>query len=168
MKGQIFGIDILIAILLFAGVWSTLTAILGDVQTQQDDFDLLSLQVNRISAQLLSSSGTPTTWTPSTVSQLGLVVQKGVIEKDKLGNFLNVSTNLTRTRDLLGISNSPFYINVSYVNGTTVYVNSTNYNGTAIVGIDFSSTPAVVSKSLAVYQNNRVFLIIKIGGAGNS
>lgn len=164
MKGQITAIDALIAVLLFAGIYSMLNVQLSNIETQGDDFDFLSTRVDMAAAHLLTSTGEPVNWSPSNVSQLGLVVNRGVVERDKLGNFLNLSqTNLNTTRNLLGISGLRFYFNVSYVNGTNVTINSSNFNGTAIAGQDFSTSPAASIRSLAVYNGSRVFVNIKIG-----
>ena len=164
MRGQITALDALVAILLFASVYSILNSMYAGVETERDDFDFLALKAKLVSSHLLTSSGEPFNWNALTASQLGLVVRRGVIEQEKLGNFLNLSaSNINTTRNLLGISGLNFYFNVSYLNGTMVLVNTANFNGTATAGTDFSTSPVVYSRSLAVYNGNRVFVNIKLG-----
>ncbi len=164
MKGQVSSIDALVAILLFTGVYAFLLSAYGGIELERDEFEMLSLKVNAVSSNLLSSQGEPFNWTQTSVSQLGLVVNRGVIERDKLAAFLNLSqSNLSRATELLGVSGYRFYFNASYLNGSTLSINSTAFNGQAVVGSDFNSTTAASIRSLAVYNNSRIFVTIKIG-----
>jgi len=164
VKGQISSIDALIAILLFTGVYAFLTSAYQGIDLEPDAFEALSLKASVVSSNLLSSQGEPVNWTQSSVSQIGLVVNRGVIERDKLAAFLNLSqTNLSRVSELLGVSAYRLYFNVSYLNGSTVFVAAPSFNGQAVIGSDFNSTTAAVMRSLAVYNNSRVFVTIKIG-----
>lgn len=156
--------DALVAILLFTGVYAFLTSAYSGIELERDEFEALSLKANLAGSKLLSSQGEPFNWTQTSVSQLGLVVNRGVIEHDKLAAFLNLSqANLSRTTELLGISGYRFYFNVSYLNSSTLSIAGTSFNGQAVIGSDFNSTTAVSMRSLAVYNNSRVFVTIKIG-----
>ncbi len=164
MKGQASGLDILIAIMLFSSAYSVLNSIYADMPLQRSEFDFLSVHANIATEQLLSQPGRPIDWTSANVSQLGLTITRGVIEKDKLGNFLNLSANnLNKTLELLGASGSKFYFNITYINGTTLFINSTSYSGNAVAGSDFNSTPMAVHRAIAIYNGSRVFVTLKLG-----
>ncbi|MDP3741886.1 MAG: hypothetical protein Q8R15_01080 [Candidatus Micrarchaeota archaeon] len=164
MKGQISSIDALIAILLFTGIYAFLTSAYQGIDLERDEFESLSLKTSVVSSNLLSSQGEPFNWTQADVSQFGLVVNRGVIERNKLAAFLNLSqNNLSRTSELLGVSGYGFYFNVSYLNGSIVSIAAPSFNGQAVIGSDFNSTTAASVRSLAVYDNLPVFVIIKIG-----
>ncbi len=163
-RGQISAIDVGVAITLFASIYVLLFPVLSGVSIEQDEFDTLSLKSSAAASYLLSSSGEPFNWTPSSVRQLGLVVEQGVIENEKLGSFLNLSqTDFNKTRDLLGISGYKFFFNASHLNGSTLQVNSANFNGTALIGSDFDSQLVVSTRRVAVYNSAPILVQFKIG-----
>ncbi len=163
-KGQISAIDVSVAIALFAAVYLLLSTSLSEVSIERDEFDSLSMRSSAVASFLLYSNGEPLNWTPSNVYQVGLVVDRGVIESEKLGNFINLSqTNLNKALDLIGIAGHKFYFNVSHLNGSALQINSKNFNGTAIVGSNFDAPLAVSSRRIAVYNGTIVVVQFKIG-----
>ncbi|MFH1247074.1 MAG: hypothetical protein V1644_01715 [Candidatus Micrarchaeota archaeon] len=164
MRGQVAAIDALVAVLIFASVYAVLNAFYADITVQDDDFDFLALKAKIVSSNLFTSQGEPVTWNNSNVKQLGLVIDRGVIEQDKLANFLNLSSsNLTNVKTLLDINGLNFYFNLTYLNKTTVFVNSTNFKGLAVAGSSFSTSPAVYTSSIGVYNGKEVFVNIALG-----
>ncbi len=164
MKGQVSSIDALIAILLFAGAYTFLTNAYSETEPHADGFDALAMRAMLVSSQLLSSQGEPLNWTQANVSRIGLVVNRGVVESDKLAAFLNLSqSNATRLNELLAILGYKFYLNVSHLNGSTLLVNEPAFNGQALAGSDFNSTMVVSVRSVAVYNGSTVFVNIKFG-----
>ncbi len=164
MKGQLSALDALVAIVLFVGMYSILIATLSNIDLGTNEFESLAIKSELVSAHLLTSSGEPTSWTPSNVFQIGLVMQRGVIESEKLGNFLKLfQTDINKAKQLLGISGLNFFYNVTFANGTAVFVNSSNFNGFAVIGSDFDSRTMATKRTVAIYNGSRVFVNLKIG-----
>ncbi len=164
MKAQVSSIDALVAILLFTGVYVFLMNAYGNIQVTPDEFDELVVKTAFVNSRLLSSPGEPSNWTQASVLQLGLALNRVVIEPDKLASFLNLSqTNLSRTTELLGIQGYRFYFNLTHLNGSTLSINAPSFNGSAVVGSDFNSTLATGLRSVAIYNGSRVFVYLKVG-----
>ncbi|VVB65729.1 Uncharacterised protein [Candidatus Gugararchaeum adminiculabundum] len=121
-KGQLSSLSLIVAIGIFLVLFTMMEAQWDFLARQGDQVDL---QVKAFSGtdMLLDGPGYPEEWNASTVKRIGLAVNRGIIDQDKLAQF--AAMNYSGARDLLGLGRSDFYMNVTYLNGSIVRANST-------------------------------------------
>ena len=138
-SGQLFGGEFLASYMVFLAalvvvlyLWNSNLREIDDAERQQ--------QMNNIAVeateQLLRTSGSPTNWTLSNFSVLGLANESRVLEKEKVKDFMLLmsyentslctgSPNYECNRHLLGLGTYDFSLNMTYLNGSMVMINST-------------------------------------------
>ncbi|MDI6798678.1 MAG: hypothetical protein QMD12_01620 [Candidatus Aenigmarchaeota archaeon] len=155
MRGQIFSIDLFIAIAVFIVVfwfyiltWERLTLSLKEVQAMKG-FEALALS---ISDSLVRFPGAPERWEEnvSNVSAIGLAYAH-VFDKNKIRNFTSLDYN--RTKKLIGLDGYEFYFKVYYLN-RSVFA----YHGNAPVNFK----QAVSTKRFGLLEGEAVVMELTI------
>lgn len=119
MKAQIFGIDLIFAVVLFLVIliivnqnWNAAFLAIDDWEKQSD----LQQASYSVSSALLSGPGVPIEWTAANVRLIGLASEPNVIDIGKWNEFHNMS--LLRVKSLLGLEGYELYIKIAHSNGT--------------------------------------------------
>ncbi len=163
-RGQIFGIDVMLALLIFYVIFASISVAQREVELRGDEFDQLSLSARVASSYLINSPGSPSGWNTTTVQVIGISSDRAIISTEKLSLFLNLSqVDLNKTLELLGISGDSFYFYLSDIDGNLIQINSSNFNGTAQIGSDFSLPFSAAARSIVVYNSSRAIMYLKVG-----
>ncbi|MCL5009480.1 MAG: hypothetical protein M1433_00645 [Candidatus Parvarchaeota archaeon] len=135
-KGQVFTIDLLIALFIFILVFTSIIVFLYEVASVSNPYSSYYVQfvsdtLNNIASSgintLTGSQGYPTNWNSmpcSSIKTLGIMLNSYEVSVQKLYNLTTLSSSsLDCLSQLLRAGNS-FNISVFYLNGSTVKVNS--------------------------------------------
>ena len=167
-KAQISGLDLILALMLFFTV-VTLFAVLWDTVhynvKSSADADIIAIQVAN---RLLESPGYPQDWNATNVELIGLSSERGVVDQSKLENLFELITlDYDKVRELLGLGPYQIYINMTYTDGTPVYINGQPAQG-GIPPADATSVSSIRRTALygeIVVHNNSITFIFDSSGS---
>ncbi|MDO8339217.1 MAG: hypothetical protein Q7T16_01020 [Candidatus Burarchaeum sp.] len=114
MKGQMFSSDFILSIVLFTATLLLLLPLWNDVNLQIADAEAkkdLQIAATSISSLLVKTPGSPWNWTPDTVGSIGFSNARQVMNLTKFEYLREI--NYTRAKELLGINQYNFSINIT-------------------------------------------------------
>ena len=155
-RGQSYALDLGASLVLFIILLGLFELYWAQTVDQENPVEQLRLEANRISQQLVEQGGIPFDWNASTVSYLGLSVERLVIDSGKLETLVFLNSNYSDLKNLLDVRYE-FLLTLNYSNST--FVNTVN--GPAIVGSwpAFDSL-AVSQQTQTLYEGNRTILYV--------
>ena len=129
-KTQFFAAELIFVMLLFITIFYISIVVwnnkINQLNTNLKTFDIQLGSAN-IAEELIMTPGKPLNWSISSVEQLGLADDYGIINSYKLDNFFYMcENNYSLMQELLGIPEYDFYVIIEDLNGTIVR-NFSNY-----------------------------------------
>lgn len=92
--------------------------------TEQVNFNEMENKALMISDIIIRSQGQPPDWDTGNVQTIGLASEENVINQTKTLQFITMDYNIIR--QLWGIRSYNFYLEMQYINGTTIQTNGNN------------------------------------------
>lgn len=122
-KGQIFSTDLIISVVAFMVIFIFIFSLWGIYSTRlnenmaSEELQLLTFQIIDI---LMKSRGEPNNWeiNPSGAKVIGLRLNPGSIDKDKLNAFLSLEYN--QTKGIFNIGRFDYNFKVLDINGSLI------------------------------------------------
>ncbi|MFH1056274.1 MAG: hypothetical protein V1717_00535 [Candidatus Micrarchaeota archaeon] len=163
-KSQVFALDLIIALVVFLSVIGVFTAwrdSLNSRNVQAEEFQRASLKASEAAFILLETPGDPLGWNASNVKQVGLALERNVVGRKRLANFLNLTyANATK---LLGVGAYDFYFELRFLNGTLVGVNESGIIANASLGNLYDNYSLQVPlRKPVLYNNEQAVLFLRL------
>ena len=164
-RGQAWSFDAVMAFLLFFMALVVFWNNRGDVTGAAGySFREMAVRSEMAAHFLADGPGTPMDWNSPNVLAVGLAADRGVIDEDRLAQFLNLSASSPETaKELLGTAPFSLYFAVSYANGTPVFVNRPAFRGYAVFGSAGAGDRTAASSAAAIYKGNRAKVQVVLG-----